>query len=38
MSGWSQLSLSVVPFTVTLFGMGMLVARLVYPKTPDIER
>ncbi len=36
-SGWAQLSLSAVPFTVTLFGFGMLTAWLVYPKTPDIE-
>ena len=31
-SGWSQLSLSVVPFTITMFLSGMLVAKLVYPK------
>lgn len=36
-SGWAQLSLSVLPFTVGLFGLGMLTARLVYPKTPTIE-
>jgi hypothetical protein len=36
-SGWAQLSLSVVPFTVTLFGVAMLVARLVYPKVPEID-
>lgn len=36
-SGWAQLSLSVVPFTVTLFGLGMLTAYLVYPKTPAID-
>ena len=37
-SGWAQLSLSVVPFTITLFGFGMLTALLFYPKTPDIEK
>ena len=37
-SGWAQLSLSAVPFTVTLFGFGMLTAWLVYPKVPEIER
>lgn len=36
-SGWAQLSLSAVPFTITLFGFGMLTAWLVYPKTPEIE-
>jgi len=34
-SGWAQLSLSVVPFTITMFVFGMLTARLCYPKTPD---
>ena len=37
-SGWAQLSLSVVPFTITMFGCGMLTALLVYPKTPKIEK
>lgn len=37
-SGWAQLSLSAVPFTITLFGFGMLAARLVYPKSPQIEK
>ena len=36
-SGWAQLSLSAVPFTITLFGFGMLTAYLVYPKTPEID-
>ncbi len=36
-SGWAQLSLSAVPFTITLFAFGMLMARIVFPKTPDIE-
>ncbi|MHC4495316.1 MAG: YeeE/YedE thiosulfate transporter family protein, partial [Planctomycetota bacterium] len=33
-SGWAQLSLSAVPFTITMVGFGMLVAYLIYPKTP----
>ena len=33
--GWTQLSLSAIPFTITLFGFGMLVAYLVYPKAPN---
>ena len=37
-SGWAQLSLSVVPFTVTMFGFGMLTAFLVYRKTPTIAK
>ena len=37
-SGWAQLSLSVVPFTITLFGFGMLTAYFVYPKVPKIEK
>lgn len=37
-SGWAQLSLSVLPFTVGLFGAGMFVAWLVYPRSPNIER
>ncbi|MBN1787468.1 MAG: YeeE/YedE family protein [Sedimentisphaerales bacterium] len=36
-SGWAQLSLSVLPFTVGLFGAGMLTAKIFYPKSPDIE-
>ena len=36
-SGWAQLSLAAVPFTVALFGAGMLTARLVHPKAPTIE-
>ena len=34
-SGWAQLSLSALPFTVTLFGFGMLTAWFVYPKSPE---
>ncbi len=37
-SGWAQLSLSAVPFTITLFGFGMLTAYFVYPKVPEIKR
>jgi len=36
--GWAQLSLSAVPFTITMFGFGMLVAYLVYPKAPNLDR
>jgi len=31
-SGWTQLSLSAVPFTVTMLGCGMFVAYFVYPR------
>jgi hypothetical protein len=37
-SGWAQLSLSVLPFTATMFGFGLLAAWLMYPKAPEIER
>lgn len=37
-AGWAQLSLSAVPFTVAVFGFGMLVAYLVYPKTPGKDK
>lgn len=36
-SGWAQLSLSVVPFTITMFAFGMATAFLVYPKSPKIK-
>lgn len=36
-SGWAQLSLSAVPFTITVFGFGMLAAYLVYPKIPSAD-
>ena len=36
-SGWAQLSLSAVPFTVTMFAFGILAAHLLYPKIPEIE-
>ncbi len=36
-SGWAQLSVAAVPFTVALFGGAMLTARLAYPVTPAIE-
>jgi len=37
-SGWAQLSLSVAPFTVTMFAFAMVTARLFYAKSPEIER
>ncbi|MFA5239902.1 MAG: YeeE/YedE thiosulfate transporter family protein [Phycisphaerae bacterium] len=37
-SGWAQLSLSVLPFTITMFGFGILTAYLVYPKVPAITK
>jgi hypothetical protein len=36
-SGWAQLSIAALPFTVALFGAAMLTARFVYPRTPEIE-
>ncbi len=36
-SGWAQLSLSAVPFTLALFAAAMVTAFLVYPRTPPIE-
>lgn len=33
-SGWAQLALSAVPFTITMFGFGMLTAYFIYPKIP----
>ena len=37
-SGWAQLYLTVLPFTVAMFAFGMVTARLVYTKAPAIER
>jgi hypothetical protein len=37
-SGWAQLSLSVVPFTITMFSFGMLTAYFVYPRVPKITK
>jgi uncharacterized membrane protein YedE/YeeE len=37
-SGWAQLSLSAVPFTIAMLGSGMLVAYVVYPMTPNITK
>jgi hypothetical protein len=37
-SGWAQLSVSVIPFTVMMFAMGLLTARLAYPKVPEIQQ
>ena len=36
-SGWAQLSLSVVPFTVMFFAAAMLTAWFVYPRVPPVE-
>lgn len=36
-SGWAQLSLSAIPFTITMFGFGMATALIFYPKKPEIE-
>jgi uncharacterized protein len=33
-SGWTQLSLSAVPFTIAVFIAAAIVAHFVYPKTP----
>jgi hypothetical protein len=38
LSGWAQLSVSAVPFTITVFSFGALVAYLVYPKAPNKDR
>ncbi|MBN1437341.1 MAG: YeeE/YedE family protein [Sedimentisphaerales bacterium] len=37
-SGWTQLSLSAVPFTIGMFVAGMITARIIYPKTPRIDK
>jgi hypothetical protein len=37
-SGWAQLSLSVVPFTVTFFAAAVLTAYFVYPRVPPVEK
>ncbi len=36
-SGWAQLSLSAIPFTIAMFGLGVLTAYFVYPKVPEIK-
>lgn len=36
-SGWAQLSLAAVPMTVSMFVFGMIAARIMYPKVPEIE-
>jgi hypothetical protein len=36
-SGWAQLSVSAIPFTIAMFVTAMLAARLLYPRTPDVE-
>lgn len=37
-SGWAQLSISTIPFTIMMFAFGLLTARIVYPKVPQIEK
>lgn len=37
-SGWAQLAVAAVPFTIGLFAAGMIAARLTYPRVPEIER
>ncbi|MBN1256914.1 MAG: YeeE/YedE family protein [Planctomycetes bacterium] len=37
-SGWVQLAVNALPFTIGLFIAGIFVARLVYPKSPEIEK
>jgi uncharacterized protein len=37
-SGWAQLAVSAVPFTVAALGSSMLAAYLVYPKAPNQDR
>jgi len=37
-SGWAQLSLSVVPFTITMFVFGVITAFVVYPKAANFEK
>ena len=36
-SGWAQLAVAAIPFSVTMFGFAVLTARLMYPKSPKIE-
>lgn len=35
LSGWTQLALSAIPFTISMFGFGILAAYLLYPKIPE---
>ena len=37
-SGWAQLSLSAVPFTIGMFVFGMIAARIFYPKQPGAAK
>lgn len=37
LSGWAQLSLAAVPFTVVMFAMAMLTARLTYRRIPGSD-
>lgn len=36
-SGWAQLALSAVPFTIAMFLFGIITARIVYRKVPEIQ-
>lgn len=38
LSGWSQLSATAFPFTVTMIAFAMIAARLFHPSEPPIER
>lgn len=37
-SGWAQLAVSAIPFTIAALGSGMLIAYLVYRKAPNKDR
>ncbi len=37
-SGWAQLSVSAIPFTIGLFGFGIITAFIFYKNSPDIEK
>lgn len=37
-SGWAQLSVSAIPFTIAMFVFGISTAFLLYRKTPAIEK
>ena len=36
-SGWAQLAVSALPFTIGLFGVGIVAARWFYPRVPQQE-
>jgi len=37
-SGWAQLAVSAIPFTITLFLCGIITAFITYRKVPQIDR